>query len=289
MIRLFFCPLVLSVSLFAGALNAQTVGAMRTGAGAPIMPKFEWKRDIVATVFWVGEQPTQNNPTPNVGSSWDPKWMTNFGGYDDPAPENRSPEFRPAGFVPRLNPFYVALPYNDVINHATTKDEASKVIPWFRQTFKRHGKSVCHNRWIAIRHEGRVCYAQWSDCGPFTTDDASYVFGNTAPVTTGNGGAGLDLAPAVRDFLDFTSGKRCDWRFVEESEVPDGPWKSYGTNNPFSKHWQKDGDLGPVTLYVSKGGSSGSSVQKSSGIIRGNKIVSSQSGLPGFTMRKVSK
>ncbi len=43
-----------------------------------------WKRNVIATVFWVGEQPTENNPTPNDKSAWDPNWQSNYGGYDDP-------------------------------------------------------------------------------------------------------------------------------------------------------------------------------------------------------------
>jgi hypothetical protein len=199
-----------------------------------IPPKYPWKTNIVATVFWVGELPTQNNPVPNTASSWDPKWMNTFGGYDDPDISARHANYRPANFVPKENPFYVALPYNDCINYKTTKPEAAKMIPWFKEVFVREGKSVCHNRWIAIRYNDRICYAQWSDCGPFVTTDADYVFGSARPVNTKNNGAGIDLAPAVRDYLGIRSGKICDWRFVEEDEVPGGPWKDYGKNNPFS-------------------------------------------------------
>ena len=44
-----------------------------------------WKRNVVATVFWVGELPTEHNPTPNTCSAWDANWQENFGGCDDPA------------------------------------------------------------------------------------------------------------------------------------------------------------------------------------------------------------
>jgi hypothetical protein len=206
--------------------------------------KYPWKKNIVGTVFWVGELPTQNNPTPNTGSSWDPKWMQTFGGYDDPAVTARHVAFRPLNFVPKENPFYVALPYNDVINYKTTKPEAAKIIPWFKDTFVREGKSVCHNRWLAIRFQDKVCYAQWSDCGPFNTIDANYVFGDARPMNAKNQGAGIDLAPAVRDYLGFRSGQAVDWRFVEDSEVPAGPWRDYGTNNPFSlAHAQKAANM----------------------------------------------
>ena len=197
-------------------------------------PKYSWKTDIVATVFWVGEQPTQNNPVPNTMSSWDTRWMSSFGGYDDPDPNNRTTGFHPAGFRPRQNPFYVALPYNDIVSSQKTKEDAARIIPWFKDTFQKPGKSVCHNRWLAIHYNGRVCYAQWSDCGPFKTNDGAYVFGSSRPANTKNAGAGVDISPAVRDFLQLSSGGKCDWRFVDLHEVGDGPWKHHGNNNPFA-------------------------------------------------------
>jgi hypothetical protein len=71
--------------------------------------------------------------------------------------------------------------------------------------------------------------------GPFETDDWDYVFGNARPKTRGNKGAGLDVSPAVRDYLEFGTGFGfVDWRFVDVDEVPDGPWKQHGANNPFA-------------------------------------------------------
>ena len=196
--------------------------------------KYPWKLDIVATVFWIGESKSENNPVSNVASSWDVAWQSSFGGTDDP--DRRAADFRPAAFVPRQNPFYVALPYNDVVSSTVTKDDASRIIPWFRECFKGQGKSVCRDRWIAIRSGERICYAQWSDCGPFITTDASYVFGDSRPSNTQNNGAGLDISPSVRDYLGFSaSGGKCDWRFVDAHEVPDGPWRRFGDNNPFAK------------------------------------------------------
>jgi hypothetical protein len=207
------------------------------------LTRYPWKMGINATVFWVGELPTQNNPTPNTKSSWDVNWTASFGGFDDPDPAARAPDYRPASFVPKLNPFYVALPYNDCVDYQTTKEEAARVIPWFRQVFKQRGKSVCRDRWIAIRLNDRTCYAQWGDCGPFVTTDANYVFGNARPTNTQNGGAGIDLSPAVRDYLGFHGMARVDWRFVDTQEVPDGPWRMYGENNDFVTMASKNRDL----------------------------------------------
>ena len=194
--------------------------------------RYPWKVNIVTTVFWIGELPTQNNPVPNTRSAWDVNWVYNYGGYDDPNSNNR-PNNIPASFTPRQNPFYVALPYNDVTSGAT-KAEAPLVIPWFRAAYRKYGQSVCQNRWIEIRSPGgRTAYAQWSDCGPFRTDDWQYVFGNETPDPNINHGAGLDVSPAVRDFLGLDGMDVTSWRFVDFRDVPPGPWSYYGDNNDF--------------------------------------------------------
>ena len=181
-------------------------------------PRFPWKTGIRTTIFWVGERPTVNNPTPNHASSWDPDWEGSFGGYDNPDPNARR-NFFPVAFTPRQNPFYCALPFNDV-THGATKPESFQVIPWIKEAFEKPGKSVCRDRWIAIRHGNRIAYAQWSDCGPFRTDHWQYVFGNDIPKPNLNGGAGLDVSPAVRDYLALAPTDITDWRFVEFREVP---------------------------------------------------------------------
>ncbi len=230
-----------SVAAFQGRAESgqnslpQTTGPRVT---VPTMPRlgyarYPWKTDITATVFWVGEKPAENNPTPNNKSSWDTEWEKNFGGYDDPDPSKRNANYCPAEFVPGQNPFYIALPYNDCQDHKAHKSEAEKVIPWFKDRFVRSGKSVLKGTWVAIRYGNRVCYAQWEDCGPFVTDDHEYVFGSARPKNTSNSGAGIDISPAVRDYLGIPSKARCDWRFVDTSEVPPGPWRTLGANNPF--------------------------------------------------------
>jgi|AntRauTorckE6833_2_1112554.scaffolds.fasta_scaffold06324_1 hypothetical protein len=197
--------------------------------------KSPWKRNVVATVFWVGEKPTENNPTPNNKSAWDQNWESNFGGYDDP---DRRNGFFPENFVPNMNPFYIALPYNDIGKDFRHRAEASESIPWFWESYKGDGISVCKGRWVAIHHDGRICYAQWEDVGPFETDHYQYVFGNQNPRLNRNQGAGIDVSPAVRDFLALTSGKRVEWKFVNTYEVPSGPWDTYidhKTRNTFSE------------------------------------------------------
>lgn len=194
---------------------------------------YPWKKNITATVFWVGELPSGRNLTPNHASSWDRNWQISFGGFDNPNPAARTSNYLPRAFTPKQNPFYIALPYNDCLNYKTHKPEASRVIPWFKKYNPKPGKTVCKGRWVQIVYGRRICYAQWEDCGPFTTDDWQYVFGNSRPKNSENKGAGIDVSPAVRDFLRLQSGSKVHWRFVDFEHVPKGPWAQLGDNNPF--------------------------------------------------------
>jgi len=213
------------------------VSAARPAAAPASGMTYPWKLHVTCTIFWIGEAPAGRNTTPNYKSSWDQQWSSNFGGYDDPEPSNRvanfsSGDFRPKNFTPKLNPFYVALPYNDVQGWGQHKPEASRVIPWFARMNPEPGKTVCKGRWIQIYNGSRSCYGQWEDCGPWVTDDWEFVFGNKPPKTTENGSAGIDLSPAIRDYLGLRSGQKVHWRFVESSQVPYGPWKKYGQEVP---------------------------------------------------------
>lgn len=236
-------PKKLSPSLMASA--ERSTPSILPSAAQTLTPRpgdetsrYPWKQQIVTTTFWIGENPTKNNPVPNHASSWDDHWAKNYGGTDSPDKNQRTSDFRPASFTPGQNPFYIALPYNDV-EHGANKAEASKIIPWFKKEFKTPGHTVCKDRWIAIRHGDKVCYAQWEDAGPFRTDAADYVFGNERPKANLNHGAGLDVSPAVRDFLGMDSSDVTDWKFVDFDEVPEGPWAKFGENNTFVQNARK--------------------------------------------------
>jgi hypothetical protein len=187
-----------------------------------------WKENIVATTFWIGEPTSSRNPS-NTRSAWDSGWMAHYGGEDSPT---QRVDFLPTGFTPHQNPFYIALPYSDVSN-GHTKPEAAQIIPWFKSSFSQNGRSILKDRWVAIRRGARVCYAQWEDAGPFRTDHWQYVFGKERPLPNQNHDAGIDLSPAVRDFLNIGGMDSVDWKFVEVSNVPTGPWTRLGDNNPF--------------------------------------------------------
>lgn len=212
--------------------SVQVVGGGPPGKKTSRAMIYPWKKNITATIFWVGEAPSGRNKTPNNKSSWDTKWQENFGGYDNPDPKHRR-GFIPNAFVPQQNPFYVALPYNDVLTYKSHRPEARRVIPWFKRMNPRPGRTVLKGRWVAIYANGRYCFAQWEDCGPWAVDDWEYVFGNKRPKNKENKGAGIDVSPAVRDFLGIKSGDKVHWKFVEFSRVPKGPWAKWGKNNPF--------------------------------------------------------
>jgi hypothetical protein len=217
---------------------AFTPGQLAGNAPAPGQ-RFPWKSQIVTTVFWVGEKPSGNNPVPNRVSSWDREWTKNYGGVDDPDSAHRT-NYIPVKFTPRQNPFYCALPYNDKAREGH-RPEAPRVIPWFNDAYQGPAVSTCKGRWIAIRKGNRVAYAQWEDAGPFRTDHWQYVFGNERPKPNLNKGAGLDVSPAVRDYLGLQSTDVTDWRFVDCSEVPRGPWSTLGENNTFVINDRKKG------------------------------------------------
>jgi hypothetical protein len=209
------------------AFTPRHLNSGSTGAGE----RYSWRKEIVTTVFWIGEKPSANNPVPNRSSSWDKDWTKNYGGFDDPNPVKRS-NYIPVNFTPRQNPFYCALPYNDKASTGH-RSEAASVVPWFKEAYQGPAVSVCKGHWIAIRRGNKTVYAQWEDAGPFRTDHWQYVFGNERPKPNLNKGAGLDVSPAVRDYLGLNETDVTDWKFVDFSEVPRGPWARFGDNNTF--------------------------------------------------------
>jgi len=195
--------------------------------------KYPWHRNILTTIFWIGESPTVANPKAKASSAWDTEWQLDYGDYDPPNPLMRR-NFIPVDFTPKQNPFYIQLPYSDVAN-GLTKTEATMVIPWFNDAFEHQGQSVLKDRWVAIHYNGRTCFAQWEDVGPYYEDDWKYVFGNGTqePRQNSNGTMGMEISPAIRDYLQMGKNGYCDWKFVDATSVPDGPWKYYGNNNTF--------------------------------------------------------
>ncbi len=204
-------------------------------SGTPTMEKkgkYPIHKNITATVFWVGEPIGNGSSENNAYSAWDDQWQKNYGGFDDPYLRSG---FYPNGFVPRENPFYLDLPYNDFDDNGVRKPEASKVIPWASEKKWLDSESMLKNRWVKLIKNGIECYGQIEDSGPYEYDDSQYVFGNATPKNTLANNAGLDVSPAIRDCLKFTGSNnadnKVDWQFVEESEVPVGPWREIITRS----------------------------------------------------------
>jgi len=195
---------------------------------------------ITATVFWIGEPRGAGSSEDNAVSAWDDAWLEHYGGYDDPARRWADNDFFPTAFEPKENPFYCDLPYDDFDGSSMPRANRTLVVPWaadYRSELAaaaRAGRpfSLLKNRWLRISaNNGRDCYAQWEDSGPYVYDDAAYVFGATdvGPRSRRARNAGIDVSPAVRDCLGFAGlnddANVVDWQFVEERDVPPGPWK----------------------------------------------------------------
>jgi len=181
---------------------------------------YPWKTSIVTTVFWIGEDASAVSSTTNHSSAWDIYWEHNNGGADDQYDLNG---YASAQHASMLNPFYVALPFNDL----AYPEEAERWLPanWPRPP-RRDGKpvSACQHRWVEIKNRaGRVCFAQWEDVGPLVTDNAEYVFGPERPSAR----AGLDVSPAVAKYLGIDSTAYTSWRFVDDEDVQPGMWLRY--------------------------------------------------------------
>ena len=194
--------------------------------------KYPWHHNVLATQFYIGE--TSNS------TAWDIDAVKSYGGVDDPTHRNG---YYPASFIPKQNPFYFALPYSDLTSDGKRRDDA-KLIPWYDINLDKPNYSFVKNRWIEVKYKNRTAYAQWEDClTPFLYEKGeivgyggceyfNYVFGNDAPTYPG-----IDISPALSDYLgmnDTIYGHKDDyvsWRFVDEEDVPPGPWKEIITTS----------------------------------------------------------
>jgi len=198
--------------------------------GIVLFAKYPLHKNITVTYFFIGELPSKNNKyISNIESSWDDMWLWNYGGVDNPY---KRKYFFPKYFIPNQNPFYFALPYNDLYANGKVKPSQKK-IPWYK---KYTGKTICKNRWIKIikhtKNGKKVVYAQWEDVGPNLYDDFDYVFLNKRPKNKFLSGAGIDVSPAVKHYLGLKDVDKIDWQFVDEKDVPFGPWKLIVTKTP---------------------------------------------------------
>ncbi len=189
-------------------------------------------KNITATVFWVGEPEGKGSSEDNALSAWDDEWQKSYGGYDDYVNRNG---YYPAGFVPKENPFYLDVPYDDFDYEGERKNNVYTVVPWAYEKVWGPEESMMKNRWVKIIKGDTVCYGQNEDAGPYQYDDYEYVFGTQQPKNRKANNAGMDVSPALRDCLKFeglnSDSNKVDWQFVDEREVPPGPWKEIITTS----------------------------------------------------------
>lgn len=190
---------------------------------------FPLHENIIVTTFWVGEEASRDNAfIQNKESAWDTKWVEHYGGVDDP---NNRLGFHPEKFTPLENPFYFALPYSDFNAMRERRNDANEIIYWANSKIWSQKESMLKNRWIKISKGDKVAYAQWEDVGPFEINDHRYVFGSSKPKNEINSKAGLDISPAVRDYLELKDVDIINWKFINSNEVPDGPWTEIITDS----------------------------------------------------------
>jgi hypothetical protein len=73
----------------------------------PATQRFQWKTNIVTAVFWIGGPKETDMVSVRTASAWDPNWVQDYGGLDNPESSARS-SYIPVAFIPRQNPFYCA-------------------------------------------------------------------------------------------------------------------------------------------------------------------------------------
>ncbi|MEU6645722.1 hypothetical protein ABZ863_24670 [Saccharomonospora sp. NPDC046836] len=208
---------------------------------SPDPGRYPVHRDIVATTFWVGEVFDPDAPDGSqVLSAYDSSWLENYGGCDgiivdgtcQTEPRRPDNDYFPTAMTPRENPFYLDLPYDDV-NDPRGFADRDRIVPWageprYRAYSGDRSVSYLKNRWVRITRGNRTCYGQIQDAGPGEYYDHEYVFGTARPANRRYNNAGMDVSPALNGCLGFTelNGQRdlVDWQFVDDDEVPPGPW-----------------------------------------------------------------
>ena len=85
-------------------------------------------KNITATVFWIGEPVGNGSTENNAVSAYDDRWLEHYGGVDDYSYVRRYPYF--PRFVPRENPFYLDVPYDDFRDDGSPRPGRMRDVPW---------------------------------------------------------------------------------------------------------------------------------------------------------------
>lgn len=204
-------------------------------------------KTIVASTFYIGEEAGPSNAEiDNISTAWNGKAATDFGGADRWGPLD--PEqwqgrwydregLCPAGLSPRQNIFYVALPTPDFDEQGRLPGafSAAKMgatyLPDLAKRIKNGQEWLFKNLWVEVRYDGKVAYGQLEDIGPSADTgtivaDYDYVWGDSSTPKNDFGlHAGIDISPAMTDYLGTKGQATVSWRWVPQANVPDGPWK----------------------------------------------------------------
>jgi hypothetical protein len=232
----------------AGATTASSASSVATGlldraagdAPAAGRRSYPVHRQVLAMQFRLGAIVSQRDgyDGQSVSSAWDARWAQHYGGCDGLGPvgvacsadtaARRGPDWFPTVTVPRENPYYVALPFDDLVPNGTTGRErmAWSQDPGFAGRQGDRTVSFLKNRWVSVSGPAGTCFAQVEDTGPGAPDPA-YVFDAEAPKDY----YGMHLSPALFRCLGFDGTAldgRVDWAFVD---APDqGPWATLVTS-----------------------------------------------------------
>lgn len=200
--------------------------AAQDGSTPEVTPRYPTHR-VIATVFWIGESADESNGyIANDATAWDEHAIARFGGIDDPSGRN---------FDPQHNPYYIALPAAEFDDRG---NPSGRTYSYWSEESAKERESLFKGRWVRIVASGKTVYAQWLDVGPYQEYDYAYVFGASEPKNDQGLKAGIDLSPSAAISLGFYDGAvTVTWQFVDENEVPPGPWRQYP---PISRqtYWQ---------------------------------------------------
>src|SRR6185312_15910681 len=107
---------------------SSTSATTSTSGAKTTIPALAAFKSTETTYFYIGEPADESNDfIQNSESYWDEEWSLHFGGVDDPT---KRCGYRPCGFTPKENPFYVALPYAEFDEDGNLKASATQV-PWY--------------------------------------------------------------------------------------------------------------------------------------------------------------
>ena len=240
-------PAMAKYSIFPGRTTASTDSYIPPSPSKPPTHTYPWKSGIITTEFWIGEGGSAISSTDNVGSAWDENWRTSNRGTDNPNDRNG---YAPADHAPTVNPFYVALPFNDLALSRRSASVASRVVApstegWeagFRLQGPLGGNEECAGarllcamggRWPAGFRSPRICFWKRTTVDTLTR-------------------AGLDVSPAVFQYLglDGSKNRLTSWKFVDDEDVPPGQWLKYDELALLyaAMHQMKNGNPGSLPI-----------------------------------------